>query len=495
LNRQLIVALALAAACGDNHVAVTPDAAPASPDAAVAWTAASVCHAISAQVCAQLDACACRFELRPYDAAGCVDARTAECVAGFGAKVGADLAAGHARLDPPSIERCVAAIGAGCDLPGTNQLPHACDTLILDVDPVGSACTVTGGGLAYCADGAGVCAPSQSGATCVALPGDGAACPYDLCAAGLTCTSAGTCAVAGASGATCLTGSDCAAGLVCPPTGQCAAPLGAGATCSDYHQCEVGLTCASGTCAAAPALGAGCTTQDACGPTRGCARAPETRTCTDPDPQGASCMDGTCAATLGCAQTTMTCAALPGANQPCLDGFACAAGLTCADGQDTCVPLPKVGETCASGNRFCADGLGCDQSDNTCKTGPGLDQPCLLNPPDYVCGAGLGCDFGANGSTCIALGGIGAACNTDRTCGTGTYCELSTLKCAARLADGAACNDGNECKLGSECAPSPGGYKCAAIPGRDQPCGTACTTGLVCKGPGGTCAPSFCLIP
>ncbi|MCE9574968.1 MAG: hypothetical protein K8W52_17595 [Deltaproteobacteria bacterium] len=500
LTRRLVLALILAslAACGDNHPAANPDAmpdAPAAPDGQAAWTVETVCGAISERVCAQLESCDCRFDIRPYDASTCVAARTASCVSGFGAKVGPDLTAGRARFDGPSIDRCIAAIGGNCDLPANFQLPPACDTIVLDVAPVASACTVTGGGLAYCADGAGVCVPGESGATCTALPGDGDSCPYNLCTAGLTCTTAGTCGAAGAVGAVCLIGSDCAPGLVCPPSGQCAAPLASGAICNDYHQCAVGLTCADGICAAAVALGDGCNTQDVCGPTRGCGRAPETRTCADPDPQGAMCMDGTCATGLGCSSTTMTCAMLPGNGDECLDGFACAAGLTCADGLNTCVPLPGNGETCAVGNRFCADGLGCDQTDNTCRPGPGANEPCLLNPPDYVCGAGLGCDFGANGSICVPIGGAGADCNSDRTCGTGTYCEFSTLKCTPRLADGASCNDGNECMTGSECARSATGYHCAKIPGRDQPCDSACTGALACKGPGGTCVPSFCLIP
>lgn len=495
-TRRLVLALIVSSlvACGDHPVTPAPDAAVFTPDAAPrVWTAEDVCAAISAQICDRLDHCGCRFDLRPYDKAGCAAVRTSACVASFADRVKPDLQEGRARLDGPTIDGCLASIT--CAQPASNQLPHACDMIILATAAIGAPCALTSGGLAYCADGLGVCAPGDSGAICTALPGDGAECAYGLCAPGLACTTAGTCGAPGAIGTTCLAAGDCAPTLVCPPSGQCAAPLGEGATCTDYHQCGDGLTCVAGTCATAPTIGGACASQDQCGADLGCGRTPEARTCDDPDPQGGACTDGSCALGLGCSATTMTCAALPGAGDPCLDGFACAAGLTCADGLGTCVTLPGNGETCAVGNRFCADGLGCDPSDNTCRPGPGLDQPCLLNPPDYVCGAGLACDFGANGSTCVPIGGAGAACNSDRTCGTGTYCDFSTLRCTPRKANGEGCSDGNECATGSECAPTANGFQCAPIPGRAEPCQTACTAGLACKGLGGTCMPPICLVP
>ncbi|MCX5748398.1 MAG: hypothetical protein NT062_38585, partial [Proteobacteria bacterium] len=355
---------------------------------------------------------------------------------------------------------------------------------------------LTGGGLAFCgATGEGVCVPSETVATCTALPGAGEACPYDLCAAGLACDG-GTCAAPAALGAACQVSAACATGLICDPTLHCAAPLGATAACDASAQCQAGLACDQGACTALAALGDGCDGPPVCGAQRSCGRAPETRTCTDPDASGAPCMTDTCADGLTCASSPpMTCVALPLSGEACLDGYACAAGLTCIDGVGTCAPLPGVGQTCAAGSRFCADGLGCRPSDNTCQPGPGSGQECLLNPPDYVCGAGLGCDFGMTGSTCIGLGAAGAACNTDRTCAVGTYCELSTLQCAARLPDGASCSDGNECLVGHECAARPGGPICQPLPARDQPCAYDCTSGLRCQGPGGQCVRELCVIP
>lgn len=501
---RLVAALALACslavlACGDNTRPAIVDAgpdAPSAPDAPAAWTAARVCAAISEKICAELSTCGCRFDLRPYDATTCAAARTAQCTQTFADRIAPDLASGAAHLDGPSIDRCVAAIS--CTDPAGAALPHACDTIVVASAALGAACTITGNGLAYCADGAGVCAPDGGGGglTCTALPGDGAPCPYQLCASGLVCGAAdGACHPPAGDGGACVIASDCAPGLVCPDGAHCRPPLALGDACTDYRACATGLTCSGGHCATATALGDACRTADQCGPDRGCGRAPELRTCGTPDAAGDACGENTCGADLGCSATTMTCVALPADGQPCLDGTLCDTGLTCVDGLGTCAPLPGVGETCASGNRFCRDGLGCDQTDNTCRTPPGANQPCLLNPPDYVCGAGLGCDFQPDGSICVARGGAGSACTNDRVCTADTYCDFHVNQCATRLADGAACSAGNECRAGSECAWSPSGYHCAPIPGRDQPCDQACTASLACKGDGGACMQPICLVP
>lgn len=467
---------------------------------ATGTTPAAFCQAVSERVCAGLEACACRFDLRPYDAAGCVAARTASCTASLADQVGADVAAGRARFDEPNVTACLAAIAAmagRCELAhdGSGPLPAACDAFVVSTAAIGEACALAGGGLAFCgATADGVCVPGEAATTCTALPGDGAACLNGLCAPGLRC-NADRCAPPAALGASCTDARACAAGLVCDPAGRCAAPLPLAAGCTDSAQCQPGLTCDGTACVDAAALGDGCAGPGVCGNLRACGRAPETRTCDDPAGPGAACTDGACAAGLGCADASMTCVALPTEGQPCLDGAACAAGLTCADGVGTCARLPGVGETCAVGARFCADGLGCRPSDNTCQPGPGLGQECYLNPPDYVCGAGLGCDFGASGSVCVAIGGAGAACTNDRTCSADTFCDFSTNRCATRRADGAGCSAGNECRVGSECALGPSGATCQPIPVRDQPCVDACAAGLTCQGPGGVCVAELCVIP
>ncbi|MCX5742820.1 MAG: hypothetical protein NT062_10020, partial [Proteobacteria bacterium] len=116
MKLAVLALILLGVACGDNtpRPPATPDApgAPDAPDAPTVTTPASFCRAFSERICAGLDACACRFDQRAYDAAGCADARTADCVASFGAKVGPDLAAGHARFDEAVVASCLAATDA-----------------------------------------------------------------------------------------------------------------------------------------------------------------------------------------------------------------------------------------------------------------------------------------------------------------------------------------------------------------------------------------------
>lgn len=484
--------LTIVAACGDDG--------GASPDATGSTTTASFCAAISERICAGLSACGCRFDVRPYDAASCVAERTATCAASLDQRIGPDVAAGRARFHEPAVAACLDAVtrmASACALAhdSPDPLPEECFAYVVDRAGLGATCQLTGGGLAFCGAAAdGVCVPGESASTCTALPGAQAPCLAGFCAAGLVC-NADVCAPPATNGGACSDNHACADGLICDPSGRCGAPLAAAAACTDTAQCQPGLACDAGACTRLAAVGDGCASPAACGATRSCGRAPETRTCTDPDGASAPCMDATCASGLDCADASMTCVALPGDGQPCLDGFACAEGLTCVDGLGTCAPLPRIGETCAVGNRFCADGLGCRPSDNTCQPGPGANQDCYLNPPDYVCGAGLGCDFGATGSTCIAIGGAGSACTNDRTCAPETFCDVSANRCTARLPVGAACSAGNECQVGHECQVLPGGPTCQPIPVRDQPCFSDCADDLVCKGPGGTCVPELCVIP
>ncbi len=467
------------------------------PDAA---TAERTCRALSERVCAGLVACGCAFDVRPYDAAGCVAARTAECTDRLDRAVGADLAGGRLRLDDAAISRClddVDALAGACALAlDRGPLPASCDGIVVATAALGAACGISG--LAPCAGGGGLCGPDGR---CVALPGDGSPCPLDACADGLVCSRAGDeprCALAAAAGGPCGADGDCARGLVCPPAGRCAPPGDVDAACTDARDCADGLACDDdGRCALAAPLGAGCDGPATCGAGRSCGRAPDGRVCGDAGALGDPCEDGTCGAGLGCGFASRTCEALPGEGAPCLDGVGCADGTTCAFDTTTCVPLPGEGAPClAIAARVCGPGLGC-AGDQTCQPASTatVGQPCLSNGTDEVCAEGLGCDFGAQGSICVVPGGEGAACNTDRTCADGTYCELSTLRCTVRRADGAPCADGNECRVGSECAPGPGGFACAPIPGPGAACTSACVAPSVCAGPGGVCVPALCVIP
>lgn len=267
------------------------------------------------------------------------------------------------------------------------------------------------------------------------------------------------------------------------------------APCTTGSQCAAGLVCDAGACTSGAALDAECSGPAECGELRTCMRAPETRTCGAPSAEGASCEPETCATGLLCDSTRMSCVALPGLDEPCLDGFYCASGLACDDGTRLCRTLPGLEEPCFTGAQFCAPGLGCDEVAQVCRSPGGDGTACLLNPPDYLCGEGFGCAFEANGSFCRPLQGDGGECTNDRSCDSGTYCDFGTLRCRTRLGRGEACPLGNECGEGLVCAPLAGSFTCEPIPGPGEPCVATCTQGQVCRGAGGRCAPELCAIP
>jgi hypothetical protein len=487
----VVLALLVVAGCGDNS------GPPAVPDAGVEVDAdvgvdandepplTRYCREVNEVICAGLETCGCRFDTRPYDAEECVEVRTAECVEAT-APQASDVAAGRARVDETALARCLVALEAKAAACDDASLPVECRDAVLAAAELGETCELAGGGLAFCAAGAGVCRPDNQ--ECTQLPGDGDECLGGvLCGRDLVCV-AGSCAAPGGADDACEPGS-CGAGLVCGVDGHCVAPGGVDAPCAIDAHCAEGLRC-DGTCQVAPAVGDDCRGPGQCGAERSCVPAPETRTCGTPDGVGETCETNSCGDGLTCDSGALECVALPGVDEPCLDNQ-CADGLTCADGLGTCITLPGEGETCASGSRFCADGLGCRESTSTCEVPPGEGEPCLINPPDYLCATGFGCDFDA-GSICVAQGEAGASCTSDRGCVAATYCEVSTSLCTPRLADGSACEDGNECQVGHECALVAGAFVCRALPTADQPCFLECAAELACKGPGGECAAAFC---
>ncbi len=466
------------------------------------WTPEAVCAEVSARICAGLEDCDCRFDIRPYDAASCVTERAAACEAGLEAAVGPYLPR-RVRLDGDAIASCLADLDAqvaDCALGRDDApLPATCDAFVRDRARIGADCATAL--ITPCHDGDGLCVPSGNAMTCVARGEAGASCASAPCAEGLVCdtdSDAPVCAAPGGVGAPCGSDRACAVGLVCPPSGACAAPAADGEVCDDTADCATTLICDDGLCAPGASLADPCDGPDVCGVGSACGRAPENRVCADPDAQGAPCEEGTCAPGLACGIDSAVCEALPGEGAACLDGARCGAGLTCRFDTTTCVTPPGQGEPCLGiADRRCADGLGCREADDTCEDAATATagEPCLITGGDYLCADGLGCDFAADGSFCIAPGGAGDPCTNDRVCGAGTYCEYSTLACTERRADGAPCEDGNECAAGSSCALLPDGWTCAPIPGADAPCLDVCADGLVCKGPGGACTEPLCVIP
>lgn len=458
-----------------------------------------VCERVHGRICAGLVACTCPLEERGLDPETCTRTRADECIAGLAPRITPDLEAGRVTTSEAAITACTDAIdamSAECRTARPDPLPAACALLFVEVAPIGQRCEVSGGGLLFCADGAGVCAPGEGeAATCTALPGGGGACLGELCAPGFACNG-GTCVAPVAEDGTCSAPGVCADDLVCNTASfTCEAPGGASDPCVATDDCAIGLSCDGGSCAQGVAVGGECRSTEACGAHRACLRAPETRVCTDPVGLGDACELGSCAAPLVCGEGGL-CVALPAEDAPCLLG-ACAAGLACEDLTQTCQPLPTEGETCFMGSTFCAAGLGCDFSSNTCQRGGGDGAECLLNPPEaYVCADGFGCDFGAGGSVCRPIAATGAACNTGRTCAPTDYCDGTTSVCTARRPAGSLCPSYDECAEGLVCERRRGGpATCFATPARDEACIDTCAEGLACAGAGGRCGPELCVIP
>ena len=177
---SLVFVLAvLGVGCGDDtKQPVNPDAGldasvDAPPDAPPDPPVTRYCRAINEVICAGLTTCGCRFDTRPYDATACVEARTAECVENTTAQA-ADVAAGRAELDEVSLARCLTALEAAVGDCDAGDLPAACRDTLLSTAAIGATCELAGGGLAFCAAGAGVCGPGDN--ECLALPASGQAC-------------------------------------------------------------------------------------------------------------------------------------------------------------------------------------------------------------------------------------------------------------------------------------------------------------------------------
>lgn len=462
----------------------------------------AACERVNERVCAGLVACGCRLDVRGYseadgdrysDERSCVINREPACVQALVRRVLPDLEAGRAKADERALAACADAIDAlakECVLASPGPLPAACDALFIDVAKVGEPCRIEGGGIVFCGDGQGICTGAAP-RTCEPLPGSGSPCASGRCGAGLVCVS-DVCAAPGATGTACSSNAGCGAALACVSE-RCAAPVQAGGGCARSDECAAGLRCDGAKCVDATALGEECSFADACGAGRGCALAPETRTCRDPAKVGELCATDDCEIGLACDPATGTCARPAEEGRDCAQTRACAEGYACSDADQTCRRLPDVGETCFMGDRFCRSGLGCRESSNTCEEGGGAGSACLLNPPDYVCAPGFGCDFTANGSLCKELGGAGTACETSRTCSSTTWCVEG--KCAPRIAHQQPCPEGAGCLPGLACVRQSGERRCLGIPRSGEPCESECAAGLRCRGGGGRCAPRFCLVP
>lgn len=294
----------------------------------------------------------------------------------------------------------------------------------------------------------------------------------------------------------------CATGLRCGTDRTCLTPGATGATCASDYDCELTLVCAEGQCAAPRHgdIGERCEDSDGCGGDTGCLASAH-MVCRAPVAGGPCRSDDDCPSGAWCDDSAASGTCEPGGavGEPCGNGIVCQEGLACDASDSLCGPFPTAGEPCAQG-RFgpflCAAGLVCLES-RTCGEAPAEGEPCGLGEPR--CAAGLGCAYGAEGSTCNAKVDAGAYCDNDDTCGDGLFCDFGANACMPFLARGELCTDGNECGPGGSCLPDAGftAFRCADEPKLGEGCFLEdCAQGLICRTPyeAGVCAPTLCTI-
>jgi len=102
--------------------------------------------------------------------------------------------------------------------------------------------------------------------------------------------------------------------------------------------------------------------------------------------------------------------------------------------------VPSTGFTCAQ-----TDGLFCNSSTLKCTTLGKAGDNCS---GDETCSAGNFCSFsGSGGEKCAPRVAIGGDCSmSSQSCADGAYCDMTSKKCTAQLADGAACTTSDSCK-------------------------------------------------
>lgn len=180
--------------------------------------------------------------------------------------------------------------------------------------------------------------------------------------------------------------------------GLCARGTCIGDTAPVFEPDAIGMPCSSASCVD----GAYCDTASG--------------VCTELRASGMSCTESTeCGYGLACIGSTgaRTCQPLPALGQPCRLDLPCRdEGQFCNTTTAVCTQVGLVGTACTS-TQQCSPYYRCDLTAGACAQGPTLDQSC----------ASVGRCFDAT-----------------------TYCDSTTLTCAAVKADGVACMGGLECE-------------------------------------------------
>jgi len=300
-----------------------------------------------------------------------------------------------------------------------------------------------------------------------------------------------------------------AAGFGCPPQpamlcwSAFPAFSGSGLPCLRDDDCGYREACAgscgSRTCRPAGGLGQPCQWESC---DQGFLCDPASQVCGPGLPIGADCSDpnrgNACAAGSVCHSTLHLCVASPAGGQPCLQGT-CAVSASCIN--TTCYTRKAQGQSC-TWNAECQVGLTCQL--NTCQPARTAGQPC--GGYQNVCATTLACISGF----CVPRRAQGQPCQAWDDCADPLWCDsvLRTCQAYQALTPGAACTgDTRDCVQGAVCSGAwtnpdggAGTLGTCLVPGLGSPCqfvsdcpgGQACTSGT-CQATaiGSPCIPAF----
>ncbi len=181
-------------------------------------------------------------------------------------------------------------------------------------------------------------------------------------------------------------------------------------------------------------------------------------------PLGSSCSSSSeCAAsgpgTVRCAGLSSSSSADGGTSTTsgvCIATKKAAEGDPCLSYAADTKPDPaKVYGDCDYGS----DDLYCDTVDKSCKKRGAAGATCVVTVGTnttsnaIACAKGFTCDYASK--ACVALPGVGEACQGGYNCAEGAYCDATTKKCAAQKAGGEPCGTtstggANECQHGCD---------------------------------------------
>lgn len=253
-------------------------------------------------------ACAAGLACLEFSCRAPLAAGEGPCASAGDCQEGLSCDAGQCGAAPARGEACA---GPSCGAPDACVRAYA-ERTCRAKGGSGAPCAIDGDcNDAYCDYAAGQCAE---------LPGEGAACPSDRCAAGLACDidHGSVCVTAPSEGQPCLVGlAACAPGLGCNTDNLCAAPGAAGTACLvPDHLCADGLACdftADGSF------------------------------CVERRGAGEHCESDVCADGLFCDFSTLQCAPVYVVGEQCSQGGECGAGRECGDllGGYACYDLPS----------------------------------------------------------------------------------------------------------------------------------------------------------